>query len=84
MKITERKQNDLIQSLQSRIEQSSDTREQYIREKYKKLKMEHKKSKERYDELRRYLKVLPTRDEYTKLKEGRNVAMAENKYLHQA
>ena len=46
--------------------------------------MEHKKSKERYDELRRYLKVLPTRDEYTKLKEDRNVALAENKYLHQA
>ena len=83
MKITERKQNDLIKSLQSKIDQSSDTREQSIREKYKRLKMEHKKSKERYDELRRYLKVLPTRDEYTKLKEGRNVAIAENKYLHQ-
>ena len=83
MKITERKQNDLIKLLQSKIDQSSDTREQSIREKYKRLKMEHKKSKERYDELRRYLKVLPTRDEYTKLKEGRNVAIAENKYLHQ-
>ena len=43
--------------------------DQILAQKYKKLKIEYQKKEKKVNDMKRYLQVLPTRDEFAKLKE---------------
>ena len=45
--------------------------DQILAQKYKKLKIEYQKKEKKVNDMKRYLQVLPTRDEFAKLKEDK-------------